>query len=132
MIKAELAGYESFVSDLLTLDQQQEHIGGIGISIEPDKKISVERPYDLTKPAFMVYPNPSTDYFKIELAQREENIQTVELILLRTTGEMVMKQKLQFADDLVRVDIQDLPIGMYILHLILGDKQHHAKIIKKR
>lgn len=59
-----------------------------------------------------VYPNPASSFITVEQAARQQ-VQQVEL--LNRHGQLVLKEQVQ--DRVVRLDVRQLPAGMYILRI---------------
>ena len=72
-------------------------------------------------PNFKVYPNPTSGLVFIE--QLETNVQ---FKLFTTTGRLIQSMK---APD--KLDLRDLPNGLYLLHIISGETRFIQKLIKQ-
>jgi N-acetylneuraminic acid mutarotase len=86
-------------------------------TIETDVKPIIVR--DLS----FVYPNPSSDYFSVQI--KEDGI--IELYTI--SGLLVKKQKINAQNNIV--DISSLSNGIYTLIIKSGEKNYTAKLIKK-
>ncbi len=70
----------------------------------------------VTPATVRVYPNPAQGYVLIEQAARQQ-VQQVELI--NRYGQVVLREKVQ--DRVVRLNLQGLPAGMYLLRTTSTD-----------
>lgn len=66
----------------------------------------------VTPDEVQVYPNPASGFITIEQSARQQ-VQHVEL--LNRLGQVVLRQRVQ--DRTIRLDVQGLPAGMYILRI---------------
>ena len=86
------------------------------IQIIEDDKLAVS---DFSKANLQVYPNPSSDFIKINGV---DNIQKIRLY--DVSGKMVLETKSS------EVDLRKLPVGQYILNVHAGSEIISKKIIK--
>ena len=87
------------------------------IQIIEDDKLAVS---DFSKANLQVYPNPSSDFIKINGV---DNIQKIRMY--DVSGKMVLETKSS------EVDLRKLPVGQYILNVHAGSEIISKKIIKK-
>jgi len=71
-----------------------------------------------------IYPNPATDKVTVEL----ESSEMASLRILSPFGQEVLNQT--FASQ-TQVDLSTLPIGLYLVEIVIGDKMISKKIIKE-
>jgi len=71
-----------------------------------------------------VYPNPATDYVKLDL---EEAIDNANIQLLDLTGRVIKSMDASKQINL-RMDVSDLNEGIYLLNIISGSKNAAKKI----
>jgi hypothetical protein len=74
---------------------------------------------------FMVYPNPATDQLHIQLA----DLQLATVSIQSLSGQTI--KQLVLATGQSSINLQDLPTGMYLLHLQSGGKSAVHKLIKQ-
>ena len=74
--------------------------------------------------SFIVYPNPAKDFIKIE---KNNNLLIDEFILIDIYGKEVINQK-NLTD---KLNIQQLPNGIYLLQIICRDEKFNYKFIKE-
>lgn len=67
-----------------------------------------------------VYPNPAIDFINVDLP---ENGLTGTLSILSASGQMVRSVQSSEGDTSVRLDVQDLPKGMYLVRWVQSDEQ---------
>lgn len=78
---------------------------------------------------FIVYPNPAKDKINIRYNVEEANNAYIEFIDVQ--GRVIKTQGLSYEMTTVDVDINDLPIGFYILKMTNSDKStYYSKLIK--
>jgi secreted PhoX family phosphatase len=77
------------------------------------------------------YPNPATQTFNIALVSPEQK--AAVLHVYNTTGSMVMEQQatLKQGNNLVEVNIAQLPAGLYHISLMSGNDVLKAKVVKQ-
>jgi photosystem II stability/assembly factor-like uncharacterized protein len=76
---------------------------------------------------FQIYPNPSTDQLHILYDQPQRIITGYEIV--NVVGKLVIKGKLFDRD--TRVDVSDLPAGIYYIQIKTGVKAVSGKFIKE-
>lgn len=76
-----------------------------------------------TEQNIFVYPNPSTDYFNVELQY------DAELSLFNTKGQLIKQQLLYQGEN--KIDITDLPKGVYFSTIKSKEKYYQLKLIKE-
>lgn len=71
-----------------------------------------------------IFPNPATDYIrvsgiKVEATARIYNMQGQELLIRLLQGGETL------------VDVSELPVGVYMIRLVMGEETLHTRFIKK-
>lgn len=77
---------------------------------------------------FLVYPNPSSDYFTL-LAH--ENILQAKLSVYNSLGKKMYQFPLIFADKKATLDVSSLSSGIYFIEINSRDELFRAKIVVK-
>ena len=72
------------------------------------------------------WPNPASDYITIQLPN--ENFATYSLKIYSVLGQIVFEKDFLMSSE--RIDISQLPTGMYLLHLNNGSKTEVIKLQK--
>ena len=76
-----------------------------------------------------VYPNPATSFISIQLP--ESNTRNVTARLTDVTGKNIFSQKLTAAEPIHQINIEKLPVGLYLLQLQTESGFKTVKIIKE-
>ncbi|MCU0444127.1 MAG: PKD domain-containing protein [Microscillaceae bacterium] len=79
-----------------------------------------------TKP-FKIYPNPASDYFVLAM----QKAQAAQAILRDGRGKEIYKFHLAPDQDKHSIPLQDLPSGLYLLQVKIGDQSYFHKVIKQ-
>ncbi|MDX5437635.1 MAG: T9SS type A sorting domain-containing protein, partial [Pontibacter sp.] len=74
--------------------------------------------------AALVYPNPARDYLGISVTA-----QHMQVRIMNITGAEVMQVKMQEGND--RVDVSQLPKGIYTIELYDGQKKQYERFVKE-
>lgn len=77
---------------------------------------------------FSLYPNPTTHLLKVEL-DGTLNSGVVGVRVISLTGAEIVKRS--FSDEQIWLDVQQLPVGVYILETTVGDVIWKTRFIKK-
>ena len=72
---------------------------------------------------FSVFPNPSTDILNIKL----NNTEAYEMSVLDITGKQMLTEIIRSQTEVYRLDISELPQGVYFIHL----KSEHKLLTKQ-
>ncbi|MEO9965289.1 MAG: T9SS type A sorting domain-containing protein [Reichenbachiella sp.] len=94
---------------------------GVSVTQEAQTITSINDPISLWK----VYPNPATEWIKIEGAKSGQ----VQVRLLNIDGKIVLDQKISLAD---RINVTQLQSGLYMLQAIHDDITTTTKILIHR
>jgi len=95
---------------------------------EPLTNSTLETPSN--KLSIKISPNPSSNRIWITLTNTETVIKTVNIISMEGKIMKSIKIDSQLLSNDFSIEIADLPIGLYILHLISAKEQLTAKFIK--
>jgi len=99
---------------------------GCFTSSEVDLSIGTSTKQNLARDnAILLYPNPSEDYFFIELPQGE--LAPVGIILYDIHGKMVKQNGYTQQSNLIRMDVENLVSGTYMVQLHFEDGYSLAK-----
>ena len=79
--------------------------------------------------AFSVYPNPFTNYPKIELNDYAANLD-VDMKVYDVFGKAIIHQKLSGVNEVNLVEMKNSMPGIYIIEITYGQKGHRQKVIK--
>jgi beta-glucanase (GH16 family) len=77
---------------------------------------------------FKMYPNPASDYIELSLSGKLDN---KVITIFTLNGKMINQYKLDDTAEESRIDISQLPTGIYILNLNSDQKNWTKKLIKK-
>ena len=101
--------------------------------VQPPSMVSIvtgtdENPLFATQAIFKIYPNPTTGNFTVEQTGEKiydkVKVEVYSMIGGRVfTGEMTGERKQMFS-------LEDVPVGVYFIRLLAGDKPETVKIIK--
>lgn len=87
---------------------------------------------EIGKPGFSVtvYPNPARDYLRITLEPNNGDSCKATLYSLSGIPLRKLKTELNSGTQTIEMEINDLPPGVYILNLIIGEQLHSIRIMK--
>ena len=91
----------------------------VNISAEPQNYPQIDlrdEEYIVENPAMRIAPNPATEYINISFRNIREGS---SVAIYNTIGQLVSTHKIN--NDHLYIPINELPVGMYILHLQIGD-----------
>jgi hypothetical protein len=84
-----------------------------------------------TDKPLIVYPNPNTGLFTVEVCQKEIN-EKAQIEVTNSVGQLVYSKTPQVMDgcikEIIELDIS-LPDGIYFLHLKIGKKDQMTKMM---
>jgi parallel beta-helix repeat protein len=123
MLEAEMAGFESAFSDVITLSPDQNMVEDILLQIEGDNKVAIYLPkQDHSGPALIAYPNPTNDRVTISSLANISN--TPILVSVYSTDGRLAGAWQQFVQGpSVVLDLSGLKAGLYIIKFWDGDKE---------
>lgn len=81
---------------------------------------------DLDRDYMLVYPNPTSRYLYLDSEHIDKNL-TITLSTLG--GNLVFMKKFQQGNDVVEIDLRDIPKGMYMLEGVSSKNRYHNKIV---
>jgi len=96
----------------------------------PCTKTDIEIPKETNKSTFEVYPNPNNGAFVLRITS-EKVSDKVELQLFNSIGILVYRKEfkptsLHYNES---VDVENLPSGIYLIHLFDGENLFNEKVI---
>jgi hypothetical protein len=132
ILKAEIVGYESVSSGLITLTPASPDFSGVTLSIRSEKKVSINLPEE-NRPWFnhLIYPIPAKDMIYIESRKLPESgdwtidIRDLSGLTVKRTSISGNKSKFQ-------VDVRDLPSGFYLIIVTNSQYSFRKKIVISR
>lgn len=116
-LEAEIAGYESAASGVITLSPEIPAVDDITLDIEPQLKVGIylpERP--LTANKLHIYPNPATDLIYLT----GDIVTDSELLIIRifsSTGLLVRQSNIHTQGGNLQLDVSELNSGVYFVQL---------------
>ena len=75
-----------------------------------------------------IYPNPTADELNIEVYPKQVEL---NLALYNIYGQLQFQSKVESADNTVILNVNDLPAGMYLLKLHIGNNKINKKVLIK-
>ena len=82
-------------------------------------------------PFFEVFPNPVKDHLQIQFDPRLVAQEDKVLRLFKPTGQLIYQQALPLWNDLLSIDVSNLPPGLMFLQISGRDYQFTTRIIKE-
>jgi hypothetical protein len=77
-----------------------------------------------------IYPNPASDFLNVELNGK---VDLLRAELLNTMGQVLRQVKYtSLHGDLIRLDVSDLPAGVYFVRLVGNDFHQTNRVIISR
>ncbi|MFW5707861.1 MAG: right-handed parallel beta-helix repeat-containing protein [Bacteroidota bacterium] len=132
VVKAELPGFDTAISEVLYIHPGQQQLGGITIFISDPLKISIEVP---TQPqvamadSWQVFPNPARDYVYLQYGGWETDA-PLEITILDPKGKKYLHSNTAAAN-LVRINLERYPKGFLVVIARQGEKTILSKIIRR-
>ncbi len=119
-IDAEITGYETTVSPMITLSPTAPMRKNVQISIEDETKIKVEVPLIPLRYSAEVYPNPAKSWLNVETGLIADGPVRVEMF--STIGQLVLATQASLSPDgLLMLDVSGLKQGNYAGRITSGD-----------
>lgn len=84
----------------------------------PSVTVATQEMQELEK-AIVVYPNPASQYLKIDIAR--EDIQSVDIEIVSLLGEQITKFKKDFNSSTLELNLTEIPSGLYVLNMHFAD-----------
>lgn len=107
----------------LTVNSQCCNEFGDKIYVKLSEPITLSTENDKRK-SFKIYPNPITDFIKI---QKSENLKIIKTEIFDTNGKLIDNFKIE--ND--RINVESLPKGIYFLKILSVKGTENLKFIKK-
>lgn len=82
--------------------------------------------YAEEKSLFELYPNPASAFLTVKT---EKSLSTKSVIVRDLMGRSLIN--LTQTDDLSKINVSDLPVGIYIVEVQLGDTKYYGKFLKR-
>lgn len=112
IIRAEMAGFTSLLSDVIELNPAAPLVDGIELSID-EMEINVFVPAYAGSPKNLVaYPNPAGNYLFVQL-HYDLDEQPLSVHVFDMKGTLRLKIKSAFSGGLMKLDVSHLPSGIY-------------------
>ena len=83
---------------------------------------------NLTKRQFSIYPNPTREFFKMQLPP-DVKPQFIEVYGIQ--GQMVMRQTTRLVGDSLEINVSELNAGIYMVRVLAGNKVYVARLLKQ-
>ena len=83
---------------------------------------------DLLKENMSIYPNPTKGKLVIDLRNNFNNVSTLQLNLLDSSGKLILCKKLE---PITTLDLSSYPSGLYFIHFINLNEAVSFKIVKQ-
>ena len=83
---------------------------------------------DKLKAKVNVYPNPAASLLNVDFTKNEQSLKK-EIIILDLIGNKIMSRFVQVQNE--RIDISELPKGVYLMNIRIGEEQVTHRVIKK-
>lgn len=123
VLEVEMAGYESAVSETITLSPDQNMVEDILLQIEGENKVGIYLPkQDQSYPALLAYPNPTADRVTISSLANISNT-PILVSVYSTDGRLVGTWQQMAQSPSIVLDLSGLKAGLYIIKLWDGDKE---------
>lgn len=78
-----------------------------------------------SKHLFKIYPNPANDYI---ILQNINHFESVQVQIFNSLGQVIFENEYENFDEQI-IDVQNIPNGMYVIHVYSGNKFFSEKII---
>jgi parallel beta-helix repeat protein len=123
VLEVEMAGYESAVSETITLSPDQNMVEDILLQIEGENKVGIYLPkQDQSYPALLAYPNPTADRVTISSLANISNT-PILVSVYSTDGRLAGTWQQMAQSTSIVLDLSGLKAGLYIIKLWDGDKE---------
>ena len=94
--------------------------------------LSLDNSQNAYRPALQLYPNPAQEYLNLDFSSRTKGVASIEIInLMGQQMKRVSKQVFE-GNNACRLNIDDLPVGTYMVRLNVGEEQYIEKLIIAR
>jgi hypothetical protein len=90
--------------------------------------VSITGVQKLKNANIIAYPNPFKDEINVDLTGKNENI---EINIYNLMGAKIKTSQIKYADGIEKVDVSELPRGIYLLVLTIDSTDYSVKITKE-
>ncbi len=112
-LEAEVAGYRSETSEIITLNPENPLVEGVLLNIEPLQKIGIYIPAQAEQGrGFIIYPNPSSSVIHIESASFEDD-ERYHLAIFNVHGQLALQTEVKTVNNKFSIEISNLRNGVY-------------------
>ena len=96
---------------------------------EPDYQVDVNINNNQEQEVFrmVIYPNPSTGYFTLELPDLQSGVKG-NLVIISNTGLLVYTQN--HLTQVQTINITHAPAGLYLVRIVSGNKLYVVSVLK--
>ena len=94
--------------------------------------LSLDNSQNAYRPALQLYPNPAQEYLNLDFSSRTKGVASIEIINLMGQQMKRVSQQVFEGNNACRLNIDDLPVGTYMVRLNLGEEQYIEKLIIAR
>jgi uncharacterized protein (DUF1501 family) len=91
-----------------------------------DQSLSIEK---LNSKDWFVYPNPFKDHINLNSLIDGQN-QPTTFIIVNQIGQTIQRGELKLMNGYARIDLPNLPTGLYVLTLENSSKKEHFKLLR--
>ena len=93
---------------------------------------SLDNSHNVYQPAMQVYPNPAQEYLNLDFSSRTNSAASIEIINLMGQQMKWINTQAFEGNNTYRLNINDLPVGTYMVRLNAGEEQYIEKLIIAR
>ena len=97
---------------------------GIPNFILANALLSIE---DETNPILTVYPNPLNNY--MQLFAFVANAENITYGLYNLEGKLLTYQEVSSLSRIIQIDIPQLPVGIYLLEVLVGEERLQERVV---
>ena len=131
LLEAELAGYTSSFSEMISLSPDLPTVNGVSLQLATNNKITISVPPQTPIGVkSMAFPNPTSRFVEISALEAFNN-QPVTVYAYDVYGRLCFEQNQTVQGDILRLDLQSLPVGLYYLLIKSTSNQQSFPLIKQ-
>ncbi len=93
-----------------------------GQSLQPDMTVATDETFKLSDFRLKVYPNPATDFIRVEWETTDPSEFIVELYDL--VGRRIIRKKSEYPENSVQIQMQSLKRSAYLLKVYTSDSKY--------